>query len=264
MYETQPTSRPIRPTLDVSRSGHADFIAGSDSGYGMSFYRGVGNGTFQATPVPTNRPPYTGTLIAKDLNGDGRADLVIGSGRPGTLIWLGQVDGTFTAAPFTLDQFGPLVVEDFDRDGAQDLLVSSSAYSLWLAGGNGDGTFQLPAMIYTNTQEIAYAVTGDFNGDGCPDIAFGYTIEDDQGQFHGYISLLLNAAELQIQATQANGNLLLSWAANLGSYQLESTDSLDAAATWSAEPEQPVLSAGRNVVTIPIGTGSKFFRLRQL
>jgi hypothetical protein len=251
---------------DFDGDGHTDFVAGSDVDYGMSFFRGLGNGTFQATPVPTNRPAYTGSLLAKDLNGDGRADLVIGAGSGSTTVWLGQGNGTFTGVPFPSDQvYGDVfAAEDFDRNGTVDLLVSgSTTYSLWLAPGNGDGTFQPPGLVYTNAQ-FFHAVAGDFNGDGWQDIAVGYTVQDALGQVHGYISILLNAAALRLQVTRANGNLMLSWPANLGKYQLESTDSLDATANWSDEPELPVLSAGRNTVTVPMDDASRFFRLKQL
>jgi hypothetical protein len=97
-----------------------------------------------------------------------------------------------------------VLTADFNGDGILDLAVSRD-YSLDDAGnfgegqpqlqiflGKGDGTFAtgLPSVI-TNDPNIAGPdgiATGDFNGDGIPDIAFGF-------QFGGNITILLGKGD---------------------------------------------------------------------
>jgi uncharacterized protein (TIGR03437 family) len=100
---------------------------------------------------------------------------------PGGLsILLGNGDGTFRA-PVTYPNVNgdSMVTGDFNGDGRTDLAIGVAVTSaeLIFSGyvdvllGKGDGTFQ-PAVIYpslgTGDSSI---VTGDFNGDGKPDLA---------------------------------------------------------------------------------------------
>jgi hypothetical protein len=58
---------------------------------------------------------------------------------------------------------------DFSNDGAIDVAVLNVSGSVSILLGNGDGTFRTGAN-YPITNPF-YAVTGDFNGDGVPDLA---------------------------------------------------------------------------------------------
>jgi len=59
-----------------------------------------------------------------------------------------------------------------------------------------------------------------------------------------------------------NKLLELSWSASLSEYQLEVADSL-ASSSWTTVSETPMLQAQQNSVTVPIGAGAKFYRLKQ-
>jgi hypothetical protein len=134
---------------------------------------GKGDGTFQAATkhqagvVPT-------FVVVGDLNGDGKADLVVinpGGRTPGGVnVLLGNGDGGFRAAR-SYDA-GPspeyLAVGDFNGDGIPDLAVSGGSVVSILAG-NGDGSFQ-PPLTYA-TGGAGFVAVGDFNGDGKLDLA---------------------------------------------------------------------------------------------
>ena len=70
-------------------------------------------------------------------------------------------------------------VADFNRDGKLDVVTANSA-DVSLLLGNGDSTFQAPVSYGTQTTgstsaPVTSVVTGDFNGDGKPDLAIAYS-----------------------------------------------------------------------------------------
>ena len=63
-----------------------------------------------------------------------------------------------------------MIEADLNRDGKMDLVTANTAGSYSVLLGNGDGTFQ-PAVTQTVGSSFSGVVTGDFNGDGIPDLA---------------------------------------------------------------------------------------------
>jgi hypothetical protein len=140
---------------------------------------GNGDGTFRTAVSYNSGGLYTDAVVLRDLNRDGKLDLVVASqyatnsvttGSVGVL--LGNGDGTFQAAvitstPTPLGGIRSLVMADFDGDGKLDLAVAAGNVLLL---GNGDGTFQTPIVLGAGGPSIA---VGDFNRDGRPDLAVG-------------------------------------------------------------------------------------------
>jgi hypothetical protein len=105
-----------------------------------------GDGTFGPPcpfSLPSSDPNRTNTLLIADINHDGNNDLLYRDFLGGTVVLLGNGDGTFQGATRIQTRNGPgLAVADLNGDGKLDVIstiydTDSLVYSL----GNGDGTF---------------------------------------------------------------------------------------------------------------------------
>ena len=140
---------------------------------------GNGDGTFQAARRVVTVDSSNLSLTVGDLNGDAKTDLVVLRSQRdpacpvgGGTIFLGSGDGSFQTAG-EIAAAAPVLVADFNGDGKADLLAGAS-----ILLGNGDGTFQPPLAFSLPSScglfcFVIYPsfVTGDFNGDGKPDLA---------------------------------------------------------------------------------------------
>ncbi|HEX4240702.1 MAG TPA: FG-GAP-like repeat-containing protein [Steroidobacteraceae bacterium] len=173
--------------VDLNKDGFVDIIASgvTDSVThkpGVGVFLGKGDGTYKAGVVYDMTTSATQPFIVDDVNGDGKADILVpnttsGGGTQLTVL-LGKGDGTFTVGPstpltLTLSQtlYGvgePIATGDFNGDGKIDVLTADGKLYL----GRGDGSFGAATQVLpvVNLVTTAYAV-GDFNGDGKLDIA---------------------------------------------------------------------------------------------
>jgi uncharacterized protein (TIGR03437 family) len=134
--------------------------------------------TITTSSITTVNPSQTSGIAIGDLNGDGKADVVVlarNKNFPNTvLIQLGNGDGTMTTVG-AISQTGTgsvgVVIADFNNDGKPDLAISNAnSNDISILFGKGDGTFQ-PAVSIPAGTSLARIATADFNGDGKPDLA---------------------------------------------------------------------------------------------
>ena len=136
----------------------------------------------QPLVVPTGNWPAG--IVAADLNGDGKADLIYTDyGATATAstthILLNKGDGTFTAGQTIATAGAVIAAADFDHDGHVDLAWVWGAVGLgkaFLAHGNGDGTFAAAqqlgtfAIVGTNAPVFSYVMGAQLHDTGYLDL----------------------------------------------------------------------------------------------
>jgi sugar lactone lactonase YvrE len=157
----------------------------------FTIFLGKDDGTFTAglttqTQIEVN--DSIGYTIARDFNGDGKTDLALltypsGFTHDNVTTLLGNGDGTFVVSATSLVYnpgpvggdviVGSMVAADFNGDGKMDLAVVGDYVGtggVTIVLGNGDGTFTATGTNLELTQGFGSVATGDFNGDGIPDL----------------------------------------------------------------------------------------------
>ncbi len=158
---------------DVNGDGKQDLVVevetGSQHDTDLFVVLGNGNGTFT---VPQRYEDQVESFVLRDVNGDGRTDVITGKGP----VFLGRADGTLVKSlsswqPSFVD-LGPQNLADLNNDGRPDFVgnVDLAVVSLL---GDGRGGFGWPIgsgpryPVGPDPKDVAVA---DLNGDGHLDV----------------------------------------------------------------------------------------------
>lgn len=161
--------------------GTGDMVARDKSGY-LWYYQGSSNPDqpFKARlKVGGGWGVYNGMWGARDLNGDGKADLIARDAS--NVLWYYQGTGD-PAKPFLAKSrvgggwgvYNTLVsTGDLTGDGKADLVARDTAGVLWLYKGNGNATVPYATRTQIGRGWYVYKDLlgpSDLNGDGIPDL----------------------------------------------------------------------------------------------
>lgn len=158
-------------------------------GISLLFIAGSSGPVFGAPLFPNpvaDAGPIPNSVVIADFDGDGTPDAAVTNRNSNDLaVHLGNGDGTFSESvryPTVNDPYN-LVTADFNRDGKLDLVTIGIKfpYGLAMLLGQGDGTFA-PAIVTGGVSGTVWS-SGDFSGDGAPEIVL---------MFNGNLCVMLN------------------------------------------------------------------------
>jgi len=166
---------------DLNNDRVSDIATANQNGRNVSVFLGNRDGTF----APANNfqfGPGAVDIVSGDLDGDGKADLVVADGSTSVNVALGRGDGTFgTASTIKLsddleDQAPGIAIADLNADGVLDLAISiynqiyDDAGRVAVLIGQGDGSSAQP-VSYPATENATRLTATDLNNDGVLDPA---------------------------------------------------------------------------------------------
>jgi hypothetical protein len=157
---------------DFDGDGKVDIAVTCTETNELEIWWGDGKGSF-SNPKRWKTGNLPTTTASADLNRDGIADIVVGSGGGGPLVvFFGGRDRELLRKEFSIPQPNGPVIIDLDGDGISDVVVGSvllASDQFFFIRGHGDGTFDEPRSIPAGCHAWRVAAA-DFTGDGIPDL----------------------------------------------------------------------------------------------
>src|SRR5437868_570702 len=181
-----------------------------------------------------------GTLLPRDLDNDGKLDLILGGATPLTILY-GNGDGTFRSSTTSdVTNVTAIAVGQFDgRNGLDIAVTQSSPAQLTILLANPSGTYTKSAT-YPFVNALNAVTSADFDGDGRADVV----VADRQG----------------VTPLFGNGDGTFTTGTTLQSLVTQSLTTGDA----DRDSHPDIIAGGQLAATIFVYAGARQFRLSRL
>ena len=184
ILEATPTSPGFFALADFNSDGFPDLAYLTTSGFAIALNLGNAHFGNSQTYTLTGSAGFS-TIANGDFNGDGKQDLIMGTGFGSAAYVLGNGNGTFGAQQALPGNFNQFAVGDFNSDGYSDVAYFSANINpennypfdtnvVVLLGGS-NGLAATGQTIATNGSMTSFLVAIDLTGSGSLDLVLGNT-----------------------------------------------------------------------------------------
>jgi len=252
---------------DVNNDGKLDLICansgnpfgGNSVGHSLSVLTNSGNGIFKLASTPTVGPAPS-SVVAMDINGDGKVDLICANSLTNTLSVLTNngsgVFGSNATLTVGLNHSG-LIAADVNGDGKPDLIFVQGTNAVSILANNGSGGFNTNPILISVPNPLS-VIAADVNGDGRQDLICVNTgLQNGIYVTNSSLSVLVNVPTLT--SIYSSNNLTVSWPSSWTNWTLSQNPDLTTT-NWTASTG--IANDGTNKsLTVPALANSLFFRL---
>ena len=148
------------------------------------YYENIGNNIFSSTQNLLFKGYYN-SVYTEDFNNDNMPDFLVCHtyyDSAGVFYYENIGNNTFTKTNIALPDSGvaySTYIVDYDVDGDNDVCLVSG-YNFYIIPNLGGGTFGSKFLIFSKTAFYTSINFADFNGNGFPDLIFGYWLASDR------------------------------------------------------------------------------------
>ncbi|MER5184617.1 FG-GAP-like repeat-containing protein [Streptomyces sp. NPDC002896] len=181
-YADLAVSAPGGTVSGIPEAGYISVVYGSSAGIDTAHPKLITRATAGVPGDVAEYDSFGRTTAARDLDGDGYTDLVVGDFAAPTVLW-GSAKGLTTATALPAPAY-TLAAGDINGDGHADLLTNANGglevrYGPFSRAGVPASTETLPFGEGDEPQAIT---VGDMTGDGADDIVTTHGFEEMQGK----------------------------------------------------------------------------------